>query len=389
MSGKVKVVLAVNHWRTAVYSHQANHLDTRHICAEIDMVNPRDFVDMGIDVLFASPECVFHSNARGGLPVDDQRRASAWCVPRWAEIIRPKWLVVENVREFEDWGPLGENKRTIASKRGEVFAAWVNALRALNYRVEWRLLNAADYGGATKRVRLFVIARLGNRSIPWPTPTHTQPQWEPASTIIDWSLPCPSVFHRKRPLADNTLRRIEAGLRKFCGFTGPFISTFHNGDDGERRNYPISEPLPVQDTQNRHALVTPFIADVNHGGSSSGRLKSVNEPLGCLTTKNGKALVFSFLTSYFANGKPQDLAEPLSTITTKPRHGLATVRLFKTMNELKIRDIGFRMLEPHELAAAQGFPAGYSIHGSKADQVKQIGNSVHTLVAKAISEQLV
>lgn len=457
MSGRVEVRLAVNHWRTAVQTHKANHEHVRHVCAEIDMVDPRDFVSLGIDVLLASPECVFHSNARGGKPVDDQRRATAWCVPRWAEVLRPKWIIVENVREFEDWAPLGTDNKPLKSKKGQIFDAWVNTLRALNYHVEWRLLNSADFGAATKRVRLFVVARRGasRQTIPWPAGSHTKAQWTPAAAIIDWNLPCPSILERKRPLADKTLRRIEIGLRKFCGpaaepfivkmrrnetalntlivatrenhaiiapfflprqghydchrdkpgkslgeplpvitashgpgqLVMPFIITFHNGGDGERRNYSIDEPLPVQDTQNRHSLVSPFMVDVNHGDgerSPGGRVHSLDDPLGSLTTRHGKSLVLPFLTSYFANGKPQDAAQPLSTLTTKHRHGLAMVQLIQTMEELGIIDVGFRMLEPHELAAAQGFPAGYEIYGSKAEQVKQIGNSVHTLVAKAL-----
>lgn len=372
-SGCVKVALAVNHWQTAVATHRANHPHVRHICAEIDMVEPRDFIGMGIDILMASPECVFHSNARGGKPVDDQRRATAWCVPRWAEVLRPKWIVVENVREFEDWAPLGSDNRPLKSKKGEIFQAWVAALRALNYHVEWRHLNAADYGGATKRIRLFIVARRGasRQPIPWPDITHPKGSWTPASSIIDWSLPCALIFGRKRPLADKTLRRIEIGLRKFCG--------------------PIDQSLPVQDTQNRHSVVTPFMVDVNHGEgerSAGGRVHSLGDPLGSLTTKNGKSLVLPFLTEYFANGGARSVNEPCSTITTKHRHGLAIVQLIETMRELGIVDIGFRMLETHELAAAQGFPRGYEIHGSKAEQVKQIGNSVHTAVAKAICQAI-
>lgn len=534
MSGRVDVRLAVNHWRTAVQTHTANHAHVRHVCAEIDMVDPRDFLSMGIDVLLASPECVYHSNARGGKPVDDQRRATAWCVPRWAEVLRPKWIIVENVIEYENWAPLGSDNKPLKSKKGEIFQAWINTLRALNYHVEWRKLNSADFGGATKRVRLFIVARRGpsRQPIPWPAISHLKANWTPAASIIDWELPCPSIFGRKRPLAEKTIRRIEIGLRKFCvpgaeafivklrnnetvgavndplntltagaghyalaapfqfkamgrnpgvsksildplptivatrenhavvapfflprqghfdcrrdkpskslgeplpvitashgpgqlimpflvpqfgerdgqqprthsvadplpaatshgagALVAPFISTFHNGDDGERRNYSIDEPLPVQDTQNRHSLVAPYFVDVNHGDgdrSPGGRVHSIEDPLGSLTTRHGKSLVFPFLTSYFANGKPQDVNSPLSTVTTKHRHGLAMVQLIQTMHELGIVDIGFRMLEPHELAAAQGFPAGYEIYGSKAEQVKQIGNSVHTLVAKAL-----
>jgi DNA (cytosine-5)-methyltransferase 1 len=495
-SGRVKVELAVNHWLTAVQTHRANHPHVRHVCAPIDLVDPRDFVGQGLNVVLASPECIFHSNARGGKPVDDQRRATAWCVPRWAEVLRPKWLIIENVREFEDWGPLNRYHRPLASKKGEIFTAWVNALRALNYHVEWQLMNAANFGGATKRIRLFVVARLGHSSkpIPWPAITHAKEQWTPAASIIDWALPCPSIFGRKRPLADKTLRRIEIGLRKFCGpaaepfivkmrgtntavsagdplptvtgggnnaalampftmmlshpgdrvspvtaplptittakggeqaivqpfilqtghtgttgrasyvhdpseplrtVTGrgehaivqPFISTFHNGPDGERRNGSLFDPLPTVDTQNRHGLVAPFMVDVNHGGED-GRGQSVEKPIGALSTKNGKSLVLPFITQYFGTGHADGIDEPLSTVTCKHRHGLAMAQLVQTMQELSIVDVGFRMLEPHELAAAQGFPKGYEIYGTKAEQVKQIGNSVHTAVARALCQAI-
>ncbi|HMP79303.1 MAG TPA: DNA cytosine methyltransferase [Pirellulaceae bacterium] len=459
MSGRVEVKLAINHWRTAVHTHRQNHPNVRHVCAEIDMVNPRDFIEMGIDVVLASPECVFHSNARGGKPADDQRRASAWCVPRWAEVLRPKWIVVENVREFEQWGPLGADNRPLKSKRGETFKAWVQALRSLNYHVEWRLLNAADFGGATKRIRLFIVARRGRSTQPirWPTATHSRENWIAAATIIDWNRPCPSIFGRKRPLADKTLRRIEIGLRKFCGHAAepfivklrrgmdasavgdplntitchaghhalavpfqlkaygrnpgatkrmtdplptvlgrenhavviPFLSAFHNGADGERRNYSIDEPIRTVDTQPRHALVQPFL--VPNFGERDGqdpRSHAVDSPLPTVTGHGAGSLVLPFLTSYFSNGKPQSIDEPLSTVTTKHRHGLAMVELLKTMRELSVVDVGFRMLDVDELAAAQGFPRGYYLHGTKAEQIKQIGNSVHTHVAKALCEAI-
>lgn len=485
-SGRVEVALAINHWRPAIYTHQENHPHVRHICATIDHVDPRDFVNMKIDLLFASPECIFHSNARGGKPVDDQRRATAWCVPRWVETLRPKWVVIENVREFEDWGPLGRDHRPLKSVKGAIFQAWVEAIRSLGYHVEWKLLNAADFGGATKRVRLFVIARRGRskQPIPWPKVTHTKENWVPAAAIIDWSRECPSIFTRNRPLADKTLKRIEIGLRKFCSpdvvnpyivklrrnatasgideplgtitsggghhgvalpfqfkamgrnpgatkpmteplptivavrenhaIVAPFIATYHNGPDGENRSSPVDEPLPTVDTNPRHAVVQPYLVDVNHGddGKTGNRSSPVTEPLGTVTTKRGKALVQPFLTEFYGTGGARAVQEPLTTVTTKHRHGLAIAHsqpadlkgwyarlrrdhksegmrsLIDTMEELGVYDIGFRMLDVDELSAAQGFEPGYYLHGTKAEQIKQIGNSVHTCVARAICEAI-
>ncbi len=494
-SQRVKVELAVNHWPTAITTHRANHPHVRHVCAPIDLVDPRDFAGMGLNVVLASPECIFHSNARGGKPVDDQRRATAWCVPRWAEVLRPKWLIIENVREFEDWAPLGANNKPLKSKKGEIFAAWVNALRALNYHVEWQLLNAADFGGATKRTRLFIVARRGPSSnpIPWPAITHSRAQWTPAAAIIDWALPCPSIFGRKRPLADKTLRRIEIGLRKFCGpgaepfivkmrrnetagpitdplntltsggghyglaqpFTVmlshcgarvtsvndslPTITTAKGGEQaivqpfqmqligrgagrirgideplptiigarethgivqpflvpnfGERdwqqpRTHSIDDPLPAVTSHGAGQLVMPFVSTFHNGPDGERRNSGIDEPLPTVDTQNRHSLVLPFVTQYYGTGHADSVDEPLSTVTTKHRHGLAMVQLTQTMQELGIVDVGFRMLEPHELAAAQGFPAGYEIYGTKAEQVKQIGNSVHTAVARALCQAI-
>lgn len=535
-SGRVKVVLAVNHWQTAIFAHESNHPNTRHLCAPIDAINPRhDKAVPAFDLLLASPECTHHSIARGGKPVDDQKRATAWHVVIWAEAKRPKWIVVENVREFLDWGPT-RGGQPIKSKKGETFQAWVQALRSLGYTVDWKLLNAADYGEATKRIRLFVVARRGAGAIPWPSITHTKERWRPASEIIDWSRPCPSIFTRKRPLAEKTLRRIEIGLKKFVGAAAdPFIvkmrgtcnaasadeplpsitaggtheglampfcmktshtgstgrSTFtHRADEplrtvttrdehaivapflvsnsgpeygakprpvtvplktvmtdersslvapflvpnfGERagqepRTHGVGEPLPAVTSHGAGGLVAPFLFDVNHGGKE-GRGQDVRYPLNTITTKRatglaapfflprsgyhdtGKmdkppprsleeplptiiasdtpgALVLPFLTEYYGTAGARGVDEPLTTVTTKHRHGLALVQLLETMQQLGVIDIGFRMLDVDELAAAQGFPAGYKLHGTKADRIKLVGNAVCPGVMRAICEAI-
>lgn len=264
-----------------------------------------------------------------------------------------------------------------------------------------RLLNAADYGEATSRNRLFVIARRGSGKIHWPEPTHAG-RWRAAAEIIDWSRHCPSIFDRKRPLADKTLARIESGLRKFCGsnfqidtrnsvvrpcrgqMAMPFLSVFHNGPDGARRNVSLDAPLPTLDTQPRYALAAPFLADVNHGGDAGGRTHGVNIPLRTITTKRGESLVLPFVTEYYGTGGARSTDDPLSTVTTKHRHGLVMVELLRTMQTLGIADIGLRMLDVDELAAAQGFPAGYELAGSKADQIKQVGNAVCPGVMRAL-----
>ncbi|MHB8953532.1 MAG: DNA cytosine methyltransferase [Pirellulaceae bacterium] len=425
-SGRVKVVLAINHWRTAIYTHQHNHPDIRHLCARIEHVDARNDATLPkLDLILASPECTHHSIARGGRPVCDQTRAQPFALLDWIDAKRPRWLCVENVREFRDWGPLvnkGTNSKPLwrpdPTRKGQTFRAWVQAIEAMGYRVDSQLLNAADYGAHTARTRLFILACRSDvkaRTIPWPEPSHSRGQWLPARDIIDWSRPCPSIFSRKRPLAEKTLRRIEMGLKKFVGpfqfkaagrnpgatnpitsplptivaarqnhaIVVPYLTQFHNGDDGDRRNYSLDNPLPTLDTQNRYGLVAPYLLAINHGGDDD-RSRSVHQPLATLTTKTGHSVVMPFLTKYYGTGGVQALEEPLDTVTTKDRFGLAMASLLETMHELHVVDIGFRMLEAAELAAAQGFPVGYYLHGTKADQVRQVGNAVCPPIAEAI-----
>jgi DNA (cytosine-5)-methyltransferase 1 len=457
LSECVDVVLAVNHWRTAIMTHEANHPETRHICARIaDIDVKHDATLPDLDMILASPECTHHSNARGGRPICDQRRSTPWNVLDWVEAKLPKWVCVENVREFRDWGPLDAKGRPIKGKRGEIFRQWVKSLESYGYQVDHQVLNAADFGAATSRSRLFIVARRGRRntSIPWPEITHPRTAWRPAYEIIDWSKPCPSIFSRKKPLADKTLARIEIGLRKFVGPTAepfmvrlrnncdansvdrplgtittsgahdalavpfqlkamgrnpgatraitdpiptivaarenhsivvPFITQYHNGPDGTTRNYDPREPLKTLDTQNRYGVVAPYLLAINHGGADD-RSRSIQDPMATLTTKTGHSIVLPFLTKFYGTGGATAVTDPLDTITTKDRFGLAMVSLVKTMQELGVVDIGFRMLDVSELAAAQGFPGDYQLFGTKADRVRQIGNSVSPPVARALCQ---
>lgn len=197
-------LVAVNHWDIAIASHTANHPYAKHECASIDAVDPRKLVPGGrLNLLVASPECTHHSNARGGRPMNDQSRSSAWLILRWAELLYIENIIIENVREMRSWGPLGADSRPLKSKRGEFFFAFISALKAAGYNVEHRILNAADYGDPTTRERLFIIARRGNKKIIWPAQTHAPAdklksmsgglfkrkplkQWVPARDIIDW-----------------------------------------------------------------------------------------------------------------------------------------------------------------------------------------------------------
>ncbi len=466
-SGHVDVALAINHWRTAIYSHQDNHPGVKHLCARIEHVNPRHdaAVPERLDLLMASPECTHHSIARGGRPVSDQTRQQPFALLDWIDAKRPRWVLVENVREFRDWGPL-RNEGTEAKPRwrpdpkrkGETYRAWIKAIESLGYCVDSQLLNAADFGAPTKRIRLFVLCRLGSCKLemPWPAPSHLG-HWVAAHTIIDWTKPCPSIFARRRPLADKTLRRIEIGLRKFVGDAAePFLVRLRNHQNASSigdplstvttsgahdalavpfqlkamgrcagLTKPITDPLPtIVAARENHALVSAFLVP-NFGerlgqgprthslsdplptvtGHGAGAVampfflprqgyydchrdkpgKGVDEPLPVVTANHGPGnLVMPFLTKYYGTGGVQSIADPLDTVTTKDRFGLAMASLLATMRELSVVDIGFRMLDVDELARAQGFPAGYLLHGTKAEQVRQVGNAVCPPVAEAL-----
>lgn len=456
---------AVNHWDVAIATHAKNHPDMRHLCTGVDAVNPRDlFREDELDLLWASPECTHHSIARGGKPCNDQSRSTAWCVIRWAEALRPPVILIENVPEFQTWGPIGSNGRPLASRKGETFRAWLAAIESLGYKTDYRLLCAADYGDPTTRTRLFIQAVRGRRSIVWPEATHSaqpdllsQRRWAPAREIIDWSLPSGSIYERKKPLSPKTMARIEAGLKKF-GLKSFLVQPGHGfktaGSEASRAKS-VEEPLGTVPCSNRFAIAEPYIVtwDQTGGGASSGvnsietplttvmckarhgvaepflvelrgtseqqlngSAKSLDDPCSAVTTSGAHhalvepyllgqqsgsamrpisepaptvatagaiALIEPFLVSFYGNGQPHNINEPTPTVTCKDRFGLVRPEIEIEGNRYLL-DIRFRMLQPHELALAQGFPKGYEFSGTKTDQVKQIGNAVPRRLARAL-----
>lgn len=413
-------LLAINHWDVAIATHAENHPWAAHKCENLDNVNPRQIVPGGyLDLLVASPECTHHSRARGGRPINDQSRASAWHVLRWAEALYIKNILIENVPEFMTWGPVDRDGSPIQALRGKTFLAFVESLRSLGYNVDYRVLNAADYGDPTTRKRLFIMASRDN-AVCWPEPSHgkvsqdmfgKRKPWRSARDIIDWDLPSESIFSRKTPLKPNTMRRIMKGLEKFSGL--PFIVQYHGGDHADNRSYPVSEPIPTVDTSNRYAVCQPYIVALNHG-SDENRSYSLSNPFPTVTsvdawglvepylvkmygssdaasidaplptvTAQGQHLYLAepFIVSYYGTGGPKSIDEPLDTVTSKDRFGL--VLPLKDGSQVCV-DIRFRMLQPQELAAAMSFPKSYKFSGKRGDQVKQIGNAVPGNTAKAL-----
>lgn len=321
-------LFAVNHWDIAIATHSANHPEAQHMCASIDTVDPRKAVPGGrLDILWASPECTFFSVARGGKPVTDQGRASAWLILRWIELLYIETVMIENVKEFLDWGPVGADGRPLKSKKGETFRAFIASLQSFGYRVEWKVLNAADYGAATTRARLFIQARRGRKAISWPTPSHSKlggkmlfgrtKKWRAAREIIDWKVPGKSIFARKKPLAATTMARIVAGLEKFGGpELEPFLVILRKNAGARSIDYPV----PALTAGGKHVgLAQPFI--LGHRQFDEACVDSIERPLRTITAKGGGdfALVEPFIVPQFSEGNPKSVDDPLGAITTTSR----------------------------------------------------------------------
>lgn len=473
------VDLAINHDATAIAVHEANHPGSEHSVADVWDVDPEQATNgQPVGLAWFSPDCRHHSKAKGGRPVSKSVRGLAWVAARWAAKVKPRVIALENVEEFLDWGPLikgADGKvRPDPARKGQTFRGFVSCLKRHGYQVDWRILRACDFGAPTIRKRLFLIARRDGLPIVWPKPTHADPKtpavqrgkmkaWRTAAECIDWSLPCPSIFERKRPLAEATLNRIAKGVMRYVvehqqpfivklnhtasyytPFRGqsllqplqtittapgyalvtPFITECANSssqrsmaaDEPLRtqcaqvkgghfavvsaflaKHYTgvvgadVRDPLPTVTTTDHNALVSAFM--INMKGSTR-RCRDIKEPLSTICASSTHAyLTAAFLAPYYGSGSGEtgrDMRQPAPTITTKDRFQLVTVMI--DGEQYAIVDIGMRMLQPHELAAAQGFPSNYQfaeIDGkplAKHKQVRLIGNSVCPPLARAIVE---
>jgi DNA (cytosine-5)-methyltransferase 1 len=391
---------AVNHWPIAIDTHTSNHPGARHLCASVDSLNPRSLYKEGqLDVLWASPECTHHSIARGGKPINDQSRASAWCVTRWAEALRPKVILVENVKEFAQWGPIGMNGRPLKRKKGDIFKTWLKTLESVGYRVEHRILCAADYGDPTTRRRLFIYATLGAREIRWPEATHSPKgenglcKWISARQIIDWGDKGKSqrggrpVHSIEEPVSTITTTGASAIVAPYLVQVAHGNGSDKNGD--ARRSKPVIEPFPTVAGNREWAVCNPYIVRFN-GEKREGeaRVHEVSKPLPNLDTSNRYAIAQPYLVKYYGSGQSQSTEQPLDTITTKPRFGLCQPVL-EIDGEQYVVDILFRMLKSGELSKAQGFPEDYRFTGNTEAIVKQIGNAVPKNLAKALGRSAI
>jgi DNA (cytosine-5)-methyltransferase 1 len=362
----VDVDIAINHDAAAVALHEANHPNTTHYVSDVFEVDPR--IATGgkpVGLLWASPDCTYHSKARGSKPIRSKlrkRRALAWVVTRWAGQVRPRVIGLENVEEFAKWGPLvghPDSLRPCQKRRGKSFRRWVRSLRQLGYAVEWRELRACDYGAPTIRKRFFLIARCDGQPIVWPEPTHgiveSLVPYRTASECIDWSVPMLSIFATKdeakiwskfyrvpspvRPLRDNTMRRIARGVKRFVlDNPKPFIVTLNHGGDWQRA-WDIDEPLKtLTSARDAHAVVSPFLATYHdEGRRSSARASELEGPIPTIDCSNRYGLVAAFLAQNnggFFDGEGRGVDEPVSTILSNSRghHGLIAAHLHTNNN---------------------------------------------------------
>lgn len=450
------VDIAINHDPEAIRMHTVNHPNTLHLTEDIFKVDLQKYIQgRHVALMWASPDCTSHSKAKGGKPREAGLRILPWAVYKHAKVILPDVIIMENVEEIQQWGPLDEKGRPIKERKGEEYDEFISKMIGLDYDFECRELVAADYGAPTTRKRWYAIFRRDGKPIVWPEPTHSKngtngfKKWVPVSTVLNFSALGRSIFGRKKPLADKTMKRIARGLQKFV-FENPepFIVQVNHGGDNFR-GQSIHGPMPTITQKHGFGKVTPILIQYHSEQSEREvRGQTVDEPIRTIDTSNRYAAVMAFLTKFYKSGTGQSMFEPLHTITTSPGHfgqvSVLTVRLENLLQsgvteevaqkctwvsefiieyygsgtgqlvdmplhtvvtkdrfalitvlggEYVILDIFLRMLTPEELKLAQGFPADYIIDRDinfrtyKIDQqVKRIGNSVVPIMAQRLVE---
>ena len=405
------VTIAINHDPDAILMHKTNHPFTEHYQASVWDVDPCEVAKgRPVGLAWFSPDCKHFSKAKGGKPVDKNIRGLAWIVLRWAGTVRPRVIILENVEEFQTWGPVRRG-RPVKSKAGQTFHKWLSQLQALGYAVEWRELVAADYGAPTTRKRFFLVARCDGAPIVWPEPTHApadSPEvltgkklpWRSAAEIIDWSLPCPSIFETReeirekysisaqRPLRPNTMRRVARGVDKFVvKSANPFLVVVNHA--GEFRGQEIGDPLQTITAKHGYGVASPAMVPWTVTNTTNSTGHPVNEPIDTARTGGGGGQMFlgasliqyhteqsehvrgqeitgpimtidaanrygltaaSLVKYYGSDQHGQNIQDPLHTVTAKDREGLTTVHLVK----MKGTNLGGPATEPVQTITAGG-----------------------------------
>ena len=372
------VDIGINHDADAIAMHKRNHPFTKHYNENIFEVDPYE-ATQGRDVGWAhfSPDCTHFSRAKGGTPVKKSIRGLAWVVTKWAGTVHPRIISMENVPEFITWGALcarrdkngqiyktdgtlaekGEyvpyNEQQLVpdkKKSGQTFKRFISVMRSLGYDCKWKVLTASDYGAPTIRKRLFILFRNDGKPIVFPTPTHGDPNsaavksgalkpWHTAAECIDWSIPCPSIFERNKPLAEKTLRRIAKGIQKFViDNPAPFIVPIGYGERKNQtsRTHDIRKPLPSIVSKGKHYLVSPTLIQYHSEQSErETRGQALEQPLQTVDTANRYGLVSAFISKYFGggyNGAGSDVENPLPTVTATDHNAIAAVHIMQMNN---------------------------------------------------------
>jgi DNA (cytosine-5)-methyltransferase 1 len=392
------VDIAINHDRVAIAVHLANHPKTKHFKSDIWEVDPIEATG-GRPVLFlhASPDCTHFSRAKGDVPRRQEIRSLADVVIVWAEKARPACITLENVPEFEQWGPLGADGKPIKERRGESFKAWKAKLEALGYVVEHRVLDASRYGAPTKRKRFFLVARCDGHPIRWPEPTHGEFPLKPlhtAAECIDWLRACPSIFERRRPLAKKTLACIAAGIERFVlnNPTTPFVITIDQKGSA-RAETSIDSPIPTIVTKARHCVVTPIVAGCG-GRAGQSPATSGNAPIGTITGKNDRVLIAPTLVQTGYGERPGqrprclDLQEPIGTLVNGQKHALVAAFLAKHFGDPN-RKTGGGLVIGSELTKPTGTVTARDHHSlAVASLVKFRGTSKSHKGAASVDEPM-
>ena len=440
------VKIAINHDPDAILMHKTNHPHTRHLQASVWDVDPvKECGGCPVGLAWFSPDCKHFSKAKGAALVDRNIRGLAWIVLRWAGTVRPRVIILENVEEFQTWGPVRRGK-PVKKKACQTFRRFISQLEGLGYAVEYRELVAADYGAPTTRKRFVLVARCDGRPVVWPERTHDKdgadglPKWRAAAEVIDWTQPCYSIFATKedvksrygvtvvRPLADNTMRRVIRGVDKFViKAKTPYIVPWTVTNTCNSVGSQVTAPVHTVTTAGNQLLLSPALIQYHTEQSENVRGQSVAETLRTVTSHAKEALTLTHICKFKGQNIGQDEREPLQTVTASAgefaeiRTEVRTYEPGADMGhwpevrallnrfcgyDLKenevltldvggtawfVADIGLRMLMPRELYNAMGFPPDYIIDRDytgraygKSKQVARCGNAVCPPMAEAV-----
>lgn len=397
-----KVIACVNHDPNAILSHQANHPETVHYTEDILVLDLTEIGAMVAEVrasdpaavvhLWASLECTNFSKAKGGLPREADSRTLAHGLYRYVEALSPDRIWIENVREFMSWGPLDDRGKPVSRMNGSDYVRWCNKMQGYGYDFDWRLLCCADYGDYTSRTRYFAQFARKGLEIRWPAPTHAKKKggamfdqllpWKPVREVLDLDDHGTSIFERKKPLVEKTLKRIYAGLQKFVG--DDFIMQYYSGKPNGKVKA-INNPGPTLTSSCNQALVRPFLIQYNGKAGNGNSLHSVDKPA-CTLTGTDRLALLQFIQMNYTSGSPcASVDDPARTLTANPKHRLATVQ-FMSMQYNGDNESGQSLNEParaltenpkHNIATVQ-----YLLNPQYQSQGASIEDPCFTLIAR-------